>query len=205
MARTGRRAGEPDTRDEILSAARAAFGRHGYDRATIRGIASDAGVDPALVHHYFGTKAELYSDAIAVPVDPRRLAAVIDAPDGETLGRRMATFFFRVWEDPVAREPLLGMLRGATSGNSAGADAFREYVSSALLPLIASALEGPERQLRVTMAMSHLVGIALLRYVIRIEPIASAPVEQLIEMVAPRMQSYLDAGDPDGDTARGPR
>lgn len=179
------------TAEAILAAARTAFGDLGFDRATIRGIAAGAGVDPALVHHYFGTKADLYARAIALPVSPSQVVAGVFTGEPSGLGERMTRFFFTVWEQPAAREPFLAMLRGAVGGNERATAGFREFVGHGMLGAVASHLEGPDAAVRVELAIAHLVGIALLRYVLEVEPIAGMPVEDLIARMAPRVQDLL--------------
>jgi AcrR family transcriptional regulator len=187
----GRRAGSPDTRAEILEAARHQFATYGYDRATMRGIAGDAGVDPSLIHHYFGTKDQLF----AVSIDlPQQVVAAVqllsDQPD--RLGRRLAETFFRVWEQEEARSSLLSILRSAMGGEDRAVDAFRQFLTTALLDHIAPRIEGEGARLRALLMASQLVGVAMTRYVMKVEPIASAPVAEIVDLVAPRIQSYVD-------------
>lgn len=191
MPRTGRRAGDPDTKRRILEAARAAFAIHGY-RATIRQIAADASVDPALVLHYFGTKELLYVASIEMPIDPRAFRLAIGDGPHEEVGRRLAGFFFAVWEQPEARQPILAILRGAISGHDVGLDAFREFLGANLLPTVVAEAVDEEDRLRVELAVAQLVGIALMRYVLELEPIASAPLDRLVDLIAPRIQSYFE-------------
>jgi AcrR family transcriptional regulator len=191
MARTGRRPGNTATSDEILEAARTLFGDLGFDKTTIRGIAGAAGVDPALVHHYFGTKADLYAAAISVPIAPSTVTRHILADGIEHAGRRIAETFITVWEDPAAREPLLGMIRGAMGGHDAGSAAFREFITAALLHPIAAQINAPDARLRAELAAAQLVGMAILRYVVEVEPLATAPPDAIIDQIAPRIQQYL--------------
>lgn len=193
MARTGRRPGETNTREEILAAARATFGEVGYDRATIRQIASTAGVDPALVHHYFGPKSDLYAAAIDVPISPRDVAQAMVAGSIEGAGERITRLFFSIWEQPEAREPLLAMIRGALGGSPQGLEAFRQFIEHELLARAAPLIDAPDRELRMTAAAAHLVGVAIARYVVGVEPLASASTEELIALIAPRIQTYLEA------------
>lgn len=188
--RTGRRSGSPDTRSEILDAAKRVFGKVGYDRATIRGIATEAGVDPSLIHHYFGTKDGLFAASIDLPIPPTETLREVFEDDGEDLGRRLAETFFLVWEQEAARISLLGILRSAMGGEDQAVDAFRQFLTTALLDQIAPRIPGEDAHLRALLMSSHLVGIAITRYVMRLEPIASAPVEDIIELVAPRIHSY---------------
>lgn len=192
MPRSGRRPGASDARGQILAAARASFGERGFDRTTIRGVAGAAGVDPALVHHYFGTKADLYAASIDVPIRPADLMAmVVDGPPGE-IGERLARLFFTVWENPASREPFLAMLRGALGGNEQGTAGFREFITQGVLSRLAPAVGGTSPELRLELAVSHLVGIAVVRYVVGVPPLDALDPEEIIELVAPRIQSYFD-------------
>ncbi len=187
----GRRAGSPDTRSEILDAARSRFAELGYDRATIRGIASDAGVDPALVHHYFGTKEQLFAESIDIPADAVAAALATFGDDPGRVGERLAGTFFAIWEDEAARSSLLGIIRSAAGGEDQAVAAFREFITHEMLDRIAPMIDGDDARLRALMMASHLVGVAMARYVLRVEPLASASVDEIVEVVAPRLQSYV--------------
>ncbi|GHD96354.1 TetR/AcrR family transcriptional regulator [Streptomyces naganishii] len=192
-----RRRGRPrreetaDTRDHILTAAREEFSERGYDRASVRGIAKAAGVDPALVHHYFGTKEQVFAAAIEVAFAPALDApeALADAPL-DAVGERLARFIFGVWENPATRTPLLAIVRSALNNDTAAA-VFRRLVASQLLRRIAGRFDRPDAELRAELAAAQLVGCAILRYVIKVEPLASADVEQIIARVAPVVQGHL--------------
>lgn len=189
MTRRGPRTDGGDTKAEILEAARRLFAERGYDRTTIRAVAADAGVDPALVHHYFGTKADLFeaSVALAIPIS-RTLPEVIAL--GERAGEAVVRLFFTVWEHPATREALLGQLRQSFATGEPPAIA--GFISREVLGKVAAGLTGSDRELRAELAASHLLGVALLRYVVRLEPIASAGVDELVRLVAPRVQTYLE-------------
>ena len=176
---------------DILRAARAAFGSVGFSRATIRLIASDAGVDPALVHHYFGTKADLYAATIELPASPSQLAGAITSVDRSQLGEAIAHAFFGIWDDEHARAPLLAMLRGAITGHDAGLVAFREFLTDTLLGVLVPLVTFDDARLRVTLAASQLIGVAVIRYIVGLEPLASASKDEIIAMVAPRLQTYI--------------
>lgn len=188
----GRRPGAPDTRAEILEAARAVFAENGYNRATVRAIAREAGVDPAMIHHYFGTKDQLFAASIDIPPPATEtiLAAVAEGP--EDLGRRLAETFFTVWEQEEARTTLLGILRAAIGGEDQAVTAFRQFLTSVLMEQIAPKIRGDNPRLRALLMASQLVGVAITRYVMRLEPIATAPIEEIIDLVSPRIQSYVD-------------
>ncbi|MER6411377.1 TetR/AcrR family transcriptional regulator [Streptomyces humidus] len=185
------RAESADTRDRILTAAREEFSERGYDRTSVRGIAKAAGVDPALVHHYFGTKEQVFAAAIEVAFAPALNAptAVADGPQDQ-VGERLARFIFGVWENPTTRKPLLAIVRSAVNNDTAAA-VFRRLVASQLLRRIAVQLDLPDAELRAELAAAQLVGCAMLRYVIKVEPLASADVEQIIARVAPVVQGHL--------------
>ncbi|WSQ10973.1 TetR family transcriptional regulator [Streptomyces sp. NBC_01231] len=197
---TARKRGRPprtesaDTRDRILTAARAEFSERGYDKASVRGIAKAAGVDAALVHHYFGTKEQVFEAAITVAFAPALNAqdAIADGPlDG--VGERLTRFFVGIWENPTTRTPLLAIVRSAVNNETAAA-VFRRLVVSQLLRRVAAQLDQPDAELRAELAAAQLVGTAILRYVIKVEPLASADVEQIIARVAPVVQGHLTGG-----------
>lgn len=192
MARTGRRPGDTDTRGSILSAARAAFAEHGYHAATIRGIAGEAGVDPALVHHYFGTKEDLFGAAISLPLRPAEAAELALAGGMEAVGPNLTRLFFSIWENPASRDALLALLRGAFTTEQA-AQSLREFFESALMERIADQIPSPDAGLRVALVAAHLVGVAVLRYVVGFEALRRATVDELVEAIGPRIQSYLTA------------
>lgn len=184
------RADGPGTRERILEAARAEFAERGYDRTSVRGVARAAGVDAALVHHYFGTKEEVFAAAVEVSFEPALLVpAVVGAgPDG--VGERLARYFLGVWEDPATRAPLLAVVRSALT-HEAAAGVLRGYVLRRLLERVAKDLDVPDPRFRAELAAAHMIGIAILRYVVRVEPLASAEPEAIVAMVAPTLQRYL--------------
>ncbi|QYX78277.1 TetR/AcrR family transcriptional regulator [Streptomyces akebiae] len=183
----------PAARDRILAAAREEFSERGYDKASVRGIAKAAGVDSALVHHYFGTKEQVFEAAVTLSFGPAMQApqAVEEGPlDG--VGERLTRFVFGVWENPATRTPLLAIVRSAVN-NEAAAAVFRRIIATQVLRRIADRLEVPDAELRAELAAAQLVGIAMLRYVIKVEPVASADPEQIIKRVAPVVQAHLTA------------
>ncbi|MFF7753954.1 TetR family transcriptional regulator [Streptomyces sp. NPDC007971] len=194
---TARRRGRPprtesaDTRDRILTAAREQFSERGYDKTSVRGIAKTADVDSALVHHYFGTKEQIFEAAIAVAFAPALDApnAVADGPL-EGVGERLTRFVFGVWDNPTTRAPLLAILRSAVNNETAAA-VFRRLVASQLLRRVAAQVDLPDAELRAELAAAQIVGTAMMRYVIKLEPLASADLEQIITRVAPVVQRHL--------------
>ncbi|MFJ8636160.1 TetR family transcriptional regulator [Streptomyces sp. NPDC093568] len=179
------------TRDRILDAAREEFAERGYEKTSVRGIAKAAGVDSALVHHYFGTKEQVFEASVEVALVPALKVrdAVLSAPL-DAVGERMTRFLFGLWENPATRKPLLAIVRSAVN-NEAAATVFRRLVSAQLLRRIAGEIDAPDAELRAELAAAQLVGVAMMRYVIKIEPIASADPEQIIARVAPVVQGHL--------------
>ncbi|MDX2845269.1 TetR family transcriptional regulator, partial [Streptomyces ipomoeae] len=183
----------PATRDRILAAAREEFSERGYDKTSVRGIAKAAGVDSALVHHYFGTKEQMFEAAVEVAFSPVLVVrdSVLEGPlDG--VGERLTRTIFGLWENPTTRKPLLAIVRSAVNHEAAAA-VFRRLVATQLLYRIARRLELPDAELRAELAAAQLVGVAMLRYVIKVEPLASADPEQIIRRVAPVVQAHLTA------------
>ncbi|WP_033258494.1 MULTISPECIES: TetR family transcriptional regulator [Kitasatospora] len=186
----GRRPGGGDTRGAVLAAARAEFAARGYERASMRAIARGAGVDAALLHHYFGTKDRLFMAALEFPLDPRAVAENVFAGDPATIGERVAGFVVGLWEQPEVRERLLALVRtAATSEEVAGA--MRGFMVAELVGRVAARLEVAQPELRVELAMSQVVGLAMARYVIGVEPLASAPPEVLVPLLGRTLQGCL--------------
>ncbi len=189
MARTGRRPGVGGTRERILAAARSDFGKGGYEGTTIRGIAAQAKVDPALVMHYFDSKDGVFRAAVQFPVDPAEFIPRLVAPGLDGLGERLVRFFVETWDSP-AGSPLLALIRSAV-GNEDGAALLREFVTREVLGRLARALELDQPQLRAALVASQLIGLAMLRYVVRVEPLASASAAELVAWLGPTLQRYL--------------
>jgi len=185
----GRRPGGPDTRAAILAAARSSFAASGFGGTTIRAVASEAGVDPALVHHYFGSKDDLFVAALELPVDPRiALApAIADGPDGAA--ERMLRVFLSVWDNPETRLPLLGLVRGVFDPDG------RRLISEGFLPAVilpighALGIDNPER--RMPLLASQILGLIVARYVVELEPLASMPADEVVAIYAPVLQGFL--------------
>ena len=190
MARTGRRPGRSGTREAILAAARESFTASGYDRASIRDIARRAGVDPALVHHYYGSKHELFSAAIEMPIDIASVIETVLRGERERAGERIVALLLSVWDNRRDRSPLVALVRSAVTSEDA-ARMLREFLASVLFARLAEALEAPDVPLRASLAASQIIGLLIARYIVRIEPIASAPAPVVIAAVGPNLQRYL--------------
>jgi AcrR family transcriptional regulator len=189
--RSGRRPGTSDTKDAILHAARRTFGDRGYDAASIRAIASAAAVDPALVHHYFGTKQQLFLAAVNAPIDPGEILSRVINGNRADIGHRLVRTFVTVWDGP-AGITAAAMLRSAI-GNEWAGKLFREFIVTQVLRRVRAelGLDTPDAPLRMSLVASQMAGLAMVRYVLRIEPLASAPAEVIVAAIGPTLQRYL--------------
>ncbi|HEU4671843.1 MAG TPA: TetR family transcriptional regulator [Candidatus Limnocylindrales bacterium] len=192
MPRTGRRPGASATRDRILGAARASFAERGFDAASIRDVAARAAVDPALVHHYFGSKQRLFVAAMEWPIDPAVAIPRVAAGDIAGLGERLARFVVELWEDPGFQPVIVGLIRSAAS-DPVAARMLRELVEAGPLAALSGVVGGPEAELRAELVGSQLIGFAMARYILRVEPLASAERETVVALLAPTIQRYLAA------------
>ncbi len=210
-ARGGRRAGDSGTREAILDAARRQFADRGYDGATIRGIAGDAAVDPALVHHFYGTKERLFAAAMRLPVVPSEVltAAFAEAADGQGngpggMGEHLVRMALTVWERTEVLGIFLGLLRSALTSEQA-ADMFRGFITDAILSPVAAVARArgdddgdgdgadseDEAAYRAGAVATQMLGLAMSRYVIKLEPIASASPDDLAATIGPTLDRYL--------------
>jgi AcrR family transcriptional regulator len=187
----GRRRGGPDTRGQILAAARESFASKGFAGTTIRAVAGDAGVDPALVHHYFGSKDDLFLAALEIPVDPRRLVPTILDGGVPGAGERLVRLFLSVWDDPQARLPLLGLVRSSLVQDTPET-LLRQGVLRMILEPLRSALPEREADRRVQLVVSQMAGLVVARYLLALDPLASMPADEVVAWVAPTVQRYLD-------------
>ena len=188
--RRGRRPAGEDTKGLIEEAARAQFALQGYDAASLRGIARAAGVDSALVHHYFEGKADLFAQAVVLSrVDPRQvLGPVLSGPlDG--LGERIVRTFLTVWDEPDNQERLMAMLR-AVMGSQEVATLMRDLVLGEVLGRVADRLPD-QPALRSGAVLSQLFGMALARYLLQVPAVATASPDQLVAVYGPTVQRYL--------------
>lgn len=189
MARAGRRPGQTETRERILAAARHQFAERGFGGATIRGIAADAGVNPALIHHFFGTKEQVFVAALNVPVHPAVMVETILEGPREQVGERLVRLFLGLWQEPVSRQSFFALMRSVFA-KPEYAGLMRQFIEHTVLVKVADTLGVPK--LRVSGAAAQLMGVALVRYVVGVEPMASASEEELVELLAPVIQHYFD-------------
>ncbi|MCC2031402.1 TetR family transcriptional regulator [Microbacterium sp. BWT-G7] len=189
--RRGRpRAGESDARERILAAAIDEFGELGYDGATMRGIAARAGVDSALVHHHFGTKADLFGETIGAPMRPDiALPDILAGPRNE-VGERIVRYILETWEQPEVRRRGVALLRTAI-GNKLTTPLLAGFLSRELLSRIALALDVADAELRASLVASQVAGLLIARYVLRLPALTEASVDELVVRVAPSVQRFL--------------
>lgn len=188
---TGRRAGDSGTRDAILNAALDLFAANGYDGASIRAIAASAGVDPGLVRHFYGDKKTLFATALADRTAVVQRLGEALAGDQAGVGERAARAYLELWEDPDTRPVLLALVRSATTSDQA-AQMLIELLGGRIEPQIRDTEDAARR---LALAASHMLGLAIARYVVKLPTIATASVDELVREVAPSMQRYLAGTD----------
>jgi len=187
----GRRPGASDTRDTILAAARERFAAHGYDRTRIRDVAGDAGVDAALVHYFFKSKDGLFAEAMELPFRPAEVLGPVLAEGIDGLGERMVRRLLSVWDDPSNRAALLALLQGASTHPGA-AQALREFIRREMIGRVAGAVRADRPELRANLVASQIVGLIFARYVVQVQPLAGLAAEEVVPLVGPTLQRYLD-------------
>lgn len=192
MSPGGRRPGASGTRETILAAARHAFAAAGYGGTSIRAVARAAGVDPALVLHFFGSKDGLFEAALELPVDPGVLVSTLLAGGAEGLGERIVRAFLGIWDATPGQGPMLAMLRSAVSHQEA-ADMLRRLLLRAILRPLADGAGADRPDLRAALIASQVSGLAMTRYVLHLEPIASAAADDLAPLIGATLQRYLTA------------
>ncbi len=197
MTKAGRRAGDSGTREAILDSARGQFAEHGYDGATIRAIAAAAGVDPALVHHFYGSKERLFAAAMQLPVVPSEVisAALAEAGrgPGESAGQHLVRSALAMWESAELRGAFAALLRSALTSPPA-AVMLREFLTEAILQPVASLAGGTDPEstpFRASLIASHMLGLALTRYVLQFGPVAAASADDLAAAIGPAIDRYL--------------
>ena len=195
--RTGRRPGKQDTRDVILANARDAFAQEGYDGTSIRGIAVAAGVDPALVHHYFGTKEQLFLAVVQPPFDPTEFMSQIHADGADGFPERLVRTFLSVWEGPVSGPAIQSLLRRGVAHHGTSRllrEFFTRQIVRQLGRVLADDVEADELPLRASLVASQLLGLGVTRYILELEPLASAPTEVVVAATTPTIERYLFGG-----------
>jgi AcrR family transcriptional regulator len=195
--RMGRRPGSTSTREDVLRAARRQFAEGGYDRATFRSIASEAGVDPALVVQFFGSKKDLFAAATISPVTLAELSVKAGEGGRAGPGHRLASLLMMWLEDEGARQALLGRIRSASS-EPAAADAVREMIRSQLEDF-ARLMKGDRPDVRASLLATQFLGVVFARFVVRVEPLSSMDGEEIAEWLGPTFDLYLTGQLVDSD------
>ncbi len=190
MSRTGRRPGATDTRESILAVARVRFATRGYDATSLRAIATEAQVDPALVFHYFGTKEDLFIAATGMPSDFSDLFVSLGALPAKDFSEALVRSYLSLVDRDNGRNAILALVRSAVSNEKAGA-ILREFLAAEMLPLIARFVNQSDVQLRASLVAAQLFGIATLRHIIRIEPLARASPDDIVALTCPVIDDYL--------------
>jgi AcrR family transcriptional regulator len=187
--RRGRRPGGADTRELLLDAARTVFAERGYDGATVRLIAERAGVDAAMVNHWFGGKDALFTASLRIPIDPATILTEVVPGDPEHLAERVLARFLQVWDASGAAQ--FSALIQSVASNDTAAQILREFISRVLVAKVVAKIAPDHPELRAELFGSQLIGLAVARYVLKVEPLASAEHATLIAAVAPNLQRYL--------------
>jgi AcrR family transcriptional regulator len=181
------------SKEVVLRAAKRRFAERGYEKTTLRQIAADADVDAAMLVYLFGSKAGLFRESLRLIVDPEVLVAAMANGPREEIGGRLARTYLRIWDEAETGPTVVAMMQSATS-NPDAYQAFRDFMSGYVLAGISGVLgDGPDTWLRANLAGTNLVGMALLRYVMRVEPLADLSTEEVVELMAPSVHRYLTA------------
>jgi len=188
--RPGRPPGTSDTRDRILASARQLFARNGIDKTSIRAIASAAGVDAALVHHYFGTKQQLFVAAVRIPIDPMLVIGPLRETPVDELGLTLPSLLLPLWDSEMG-SGLIATLRSLLAGNEVSL--IRSFLQEVVAVEVGTRVDDPpgSGRIRVQFVASQLVGVVMARYILELEPFKSLPVQQVAETIAPNLQRYL--------------
>ncbi|MHA6669090.1 TetR/AcrR family transcriptional regulator [Homoserinimonas sp. A447] len=186
----GRRGGGTDSRAEIVAAASREFIDHGYDATSFRGIARRAGVDAALVHHYFADKAELFTETVQAPIRPDKIVSQILQGPRDQVGDSLVRMLLSTMEAPKTRDRVIGLIRTAL-GHDFAATMLRQFLFREVFHRIAEGLGVPDGELRATLAATQIVGLMVVRYGVRAEPLASESVDEVARRVGPVIQWHL--------------
>ena len=195
--RPGRPAGNSDTRDRILASARELFARNGIGQTSIRAVAAAAGVDSALVHHYFGTKEKLFAAAVRIPIDPMDIIGPLREMPVEEIGYKLPSMLLPLWDSELGAG-FIATLRSVVAGSEV--NLFRSFIQDVIAVEVGARVDNPPGSgiIRIQFVASQLVGVVMARYILELEPFASLPAEQIAATIAPNLQRYLTGDLPDG-------
>lgn len=190
MSRSGRRPGTPETRDAILAVARRGFATRGYEATSLRAIATEAGVDPALVIHYFGSKEGLFTAATGMPASlPELFSGFAGLPVRDRV-QALVRGYLEMVDSDESRNAIIALVRSAVSNETAAAT-LRDFMTAQLLPVIVAMTDEPDAQLRASLVAAQLIGTAMLRHVLRVEPLARATHDEIVALMAPVIEQYV--------------
>jgi AcrR family transcriptional regulator len=194
--RPGRPPGASDTRERILVSARDLFARNGFDKTSIRAVAAAAGVDSALVHHYYGTKERLFTAAIRIPIDPLTILGPLREAPVEELGYKLPSLLLPLWDSELGAG-VIATIRSLLSGADVGL--MRSFMREVIIEEIAARVDNPPGSgiIRAEFVASQVAGVLMARYILELQPFASLPPEQIAETIAPNLQHYLTGELPD--------
>lgn len=195
--RRGRPAGVSDTRERILASARELFASKGIRNTSIRSVAAAAGVDSALVHHYFGTKEKLFAAAVHIPIDPMDIIGPLREVPVSEIGYRLPSMLLPLWDSDLGTG-FIATLRSVLAGSEV--NLFRTFIEDVITVEVGSRVDNPPGSgtIRIQFVASQLVGVVMARYILQLEPFASLPPEQIAQTIAPNLQRYLTGDLPDG-------
>jgi AcrR family transcriptional regulator len=195
--RPGRPAGSSGTRDRILASARELFARNGIGNTSIRAVAAAAGVDSALVHHYFGTKERLFAAAVHISIDPMDVIGPLREVPVEELGYQLPSMLLPLWDSEIGAG-FIATLRSILAGSEV--NLFRSFIQDLIAVEVGTRVDDPPGSgiIRVQFVASQLVGVVMARYILQLEPFASLPAERIARTIAPNLQRYLTGDLPDG-------
>ena len=188
--RRGRPAGSSNTRQRILTSARELFARNGISNTSIRAVAAAAGVDSALVHHYFGTKEQLFAAAVQIPIDPMDVIGPLREVPVEELGYKLPLMLLPLWDSEIGAS-FIATLRSILAG--AEVNLFRTFIQDIIAVEVGTRVDNPPGSgiVRIQFVASQLVGVIMARYILKLEPFASLPAQQIADTIAPNLQRYL--------------
>ncbi|MAT60951.1 MAG: TetR family transcriptional regulator [Micrococcales bacterium] len=184
-----------DVSDAVLDAARVAFNSRGYARTTMRGVATAAGVAPSVLRRYYENKEQMFAAAMRLPFDPSKAVPELLTPGLDGMGERLVRGTFEVLKDDEARQQVIDLFQAGASAGKA-AQSLRDFLEDSVVDRIAGVVGIPDARMRASLISSHLIGLAATRYVIKLEPLASASEDEVVRMYAPMIQDLLDPTKP---------
>lgn len=187
--------GSDDVRDAVLDAARAAFHARGYMKTSVRGVAAAAGVAPEVVNRYWNSKEQLFAAAMRLPFDPASAVPELVAPGLDGMGERLVRGTLDLLQDEETRDDFMALFQAGASAGKA-TRGMQDFLERSVIDRLVRTMGVPDARLRVNLIASYLMGIGAARYVVRLEPLSSMPEDDLVRLVAPTIQNWLDPTKP---------